>query len=134
MLRRASRRTSFARRRRQGAVGLLLGAVGYVFLDLALAERGIALELLCQRQKDAVGVPGPRSRNARRSPAQRGLPAELSHLRGHEHSRVNTGARAIRTPTGRKHTRLISHKLGVTRNDWQRQAHPLGSSKLNISA
>jgi hypothetical protein len=34
-----------------------MGVVGCVLLQLALATHGIVLELLCQRHKDAIGVP-----------------------------------------------------------------------------
>jgi hypothetical protein len=51
--------------------------------QLPLPVRRIALELFCQCDKDAVGVPRSGSRDACRSPAKRGLPAEFSHVCDH---------------------------------------------------
>jgi hypothetical protein len=79
------------------------------------SERRIAFELLRQPHKDAIGVPRPGSWNARRSPAQRGLPAEFSHLSDHESlPHVNTGTQTIGTPTGRKPIERTSHSAAST--------------------
>ena len=59
-------------------------------VQLPLSQSGLALKPFRQCDKDAVRICRPRSRDARRSPAKRGLPAEFSNVHGHEYPPVNT--------------------------------------------
>jgi hypothetical protein len=68
---------------RRGRV-CIRGSARSIASQFLFSDRRIAFELLRQPHKDAIGVPRPGSWNARRSPAQRGLPAEFSHLSDHE--------------------------------------------------